>query len=44
MMLTQFPIPYPDELLYSILARYTAHMRFASANIYPIRMNYSIAF
>ncbi|MBM7841609.1 TnsD family Tn7-like transposition protein [Herpetosiphon giganteus] len=33
MMLTQFPIPYPDELLYSICARYTAHMRFASANI-----------
>lgn len=33
MMLATFPTPYPDELLYSLCARYTARMRFSSANI-----------
>ncbi|ETI89883.1 MAG: Peptide chain release factor 2, partial [Clostridium butyricum DORA_1] len=41
-MMTFFPIPYEDELLYSILARYRIHsgnisLKSTSENIYRIK-------
>jgi len=31
-VICNFPVPYPDEILYSIFARYSDHMRYSSSN------------
>lgn len=36
-MLCHLPAPYPDELLYSVIARYTKYI--GASNVYPVMVN-----